>query len=256
MQVTRGVGRAVCLAGLAALMLGLTTVPAAHAETSPPFRVKLKMMPKKAGTEDHPKGVKVSVGVNFEAPVGGRDSPVLLGGRLFVPRGVVFNGADYPACSLTIIRRDESTENCPKQSIMGTSGKGMAHVEPPFGTQPQIIAVNGGARRIWAFATYYNPAFVQEPIGIKVRPLTSRRWSYELSFEMPAVLRIVAGVPMGVPPNLRFNLGGKPYARNYITTERRCPKRGFRRYEGSLSLEQFPDRTVTTTDYRGRIACR
>jgi hypothetical protein len=235
------------------VLASIVAPAAANAQTLPSASVQVT--PKRAGTEERPKGVKLSVGFTFPPPADGQDSPTLVGGRLLLPRGFVFNGARYPRCRLKVMRHDESVENCPKRSIMGQA-RGVAYVEPPFGSRPTFTVVNGGARRIWLFTTIYNPALVQRPVALNVKPLRGRKWAYELSFEMPEVLQIVAGVPIEVPPTMGFSFGLKPYAREFMAIDRGCPKRGFRRYAGSLSLQRFENRTVTTTDYRGRIACR
>jgi len=134
------------------------------------------------------------------------------------------------------------------------SANDYAIVDPPT-PAPRLTLVNGGHRRIWAYAVLYHPTLVKETVPIRVKALESRQWSYELSFTTPRSLRVVAGVPISAPNRVSFKLGGKRYAKRYLTSNRRCPERGFRRYEGSFSYMRN-DFSQGSTGFTGRIACR
>lgn len=244
------------LAGAGAAIVVALAVTAGS-PAAEPSKVRLtseiRLVPKRAGTEMEPKGAEIRGKLRVTG-ASERDEPpaILTGGRMLMARGIALNGGDYPACELSVI--DESgPRGCPKRSQTGYGRGG-----PPPGRDlpvgPKIEFVNGGYRRLYAYSTYFNPAFVQEPVVLRVRDARGRRWGQELRFDVPKSLQVIGGVPIAVPPFLTFTLGGKPYAPEYITTERRCPQHGFLPYR--IELDYTRDGVEGTATDRGRIACR
>lgn len=209
------------------------------------------MTPRKAGTKSHPRGVRLDGRLGFSR-VQGLGRPVITGGRVLLPRGIAYNGGSHPKCSGATLR-SEGSEACPDGSIVG-EGRTPSYADVVDGVTPRVLFVNAGARRIWAYTTLLSPAFLQEPVSIEVESLDPRRGSYALEFKVPDRLQVIAGVPSTMP-SFVFRIGGKPYARDYLTSNGGCPKRGFRPYEVSLSYRFHPDGPAGEAVDRGRLAC-
>lgn len=213
------------------------------------FTSELEIKPAKMGTERHPRGVQLAGHLGFEMPAG-EDHPILTRGRLLIPRGIRFNGADHKSCTKEVLD-DSGPKGCPA-SIVG-SGR-IVSLEDPTNLSQNVTLLNGGARRIWAYTVLYNPTLVKEPVAVAVKRLPSRKWAYALEFVVPSSLRVVAGVPITLPAGFNFRIGGKAHARAYVTTDAKCPKRGFLPYRIELSLLK-QDRSTSELRNRGRLAC-
>jgi hypothetical protein len=181
------------------------------------------------------------------------DDPAgLVGWRLLLPRGLEFNGDRYPICSGAAMRKAQSVGICPKRAIVGSGHR--SFIEDEAWPVPTITYVNGGARRIWAFVTLYHPALVRDAVAINIRPLRSRRWAYELTLDLPLVLRLVAGVPV-IIRTLDLGLGGQARAAKYLTVTHACPNRDFRGYRASATYQRKAG-PITVSHDRGRMPCR
>jgi len=195
---------------------------------APEFEPSLKMVVGEPLEGFGGRAVKLEARLRFEAS-DGQDPPVVTAGRLLLPRGMAVNGRRYAKCSGRSMRESQSTAGCPEDSFMGRSGP--SGIDDPDGVvKPRFEFVNGGARRLWAFGTIYNPALVQEPMAIDVHGRRTPRPSFKLSFDVPQVLRVVAGVPVSLT-HWPLVIGGRSYAPGYLTFDGRCPrgrKLGFR----------------------------
>lgn len=234
---------------MTAVMVSAVAVPAAAQAPELGLSSTIRIRPEKEGSKDSPQGVRVSGRIGVSSNSG--SLPVLIRGRVLLPRGIAFNGRDYASCTKRTLV-DRGPMGCPRRSIVGRTNPSFVD---DLGTKPVIAFVNGGAHRIWAYTTLYRPALVKEPVGIAVERLESRRWAYELSFVVPPKLRVVAGIPVPVPTSLSFSLGGMTYAQRYFAVDRPCPKRGYRPYRIRFTLLDQDD-TRTDVEDRGRIACR
>jgi hypothetical protein len=244
------VGRLALLVMATVLGWGIAS-PATEASTTS-FRLDLSMTPKWAGTSSKPVGIQLEGDMSFRPPADLKDLPVVTGGKLVLPRNIALNGDRYPTCRRRMMIRSQGVDRCPDRSIVGATS-GFVHALPAFGYRPRITFVNGGKRSLWAFTTYYNPALVRAPIRVDVGRADGRGSGHELSFEVPAGLQTIVGIPMTVPDRLWFRIGGKPYARSYLVSEG-CPKRGFTTYGLELRL-LTSDAVTTTASYRGRLRC-
>ncbi|HYI99175.1 MAG TPA: hypothetical protein VEX36_05785 [Thermoleophilaceae bacterium] len=231
-------------------LAGVAGTPAVGQKPGYTFEVKLDVVPRKAGTENRPRGSTLKGRFVAGQPLG-QEPPVITAGRVLLPRGIAYNGDKYPRCSKVTLQND--ADECPKRSIMG-AGSGNAYADTVI-TTPKLVFYNGGANWMYAYTTYFNPAFVQEPVPIQVKRLSGRRWSYEIEFGVPYNLQVIAGVPI-TPSDVPFSVGGKAYARDYLATNAGCPKRGFRPYVVSLDYRFYPDGATGTSVDRGRLACR
>lgn len=242
------------LLALASLMgmalAGLAGTPASGQEPGYAFEVELDVTPRKAGTEKSPRGSTLKGRLVVGEPIG-QKLPVITAGRVLLPRGIAYNGGKYPKCSKATLQSKPS--NCPKQSIMGKAS-GEAYADTVI-TRPKLVFYNGGANWMYSYTTYFNPAFVQEPVPIEVKRLSGPRRSYALEFEVPDNLQVIAGVPIS-PSEVPFSVGGKSYARDYLATNAGCPKRGFRPYVVSLDYRYHPNGPAGTSVDRGRLACK
>jgi hypothetical protein len=183
--------RVLGLAVLASTLVVGGSAPAGGQQPALTVKSELKMTPKEAGTRKDPQGVAISGRLRVALP-GAVEGPTVLSGRMLVPRGIAFNGHRYPSCSLVTLRKEGTGMGvCPKRSIMGRSRNSIVD----FGG-PNVVFVNGGSRWLYAYVTLYNPAFVQEPVPIRIKRLRGPKWGYELSFEVPDIIQIVAGVPI------------------------------------------------------------
>jgi hypothetical protein len=243
--------KALAVASLMGVALaGVAGTVAVGQEPGYTFEVELDVTPRKAGTEDSPRGSKLNGRFAVGEPFG-HELPVITAGRVLLPRGIAYNGGKYPKCSKATLQSKPG--ECPKRSIMGT-GSGEAYADTVI-TRPKLVLYNGGAHWMYYYTTLFNPAFVQEPVPIEVKRLSGRRWSYELEFKVPYNLQVVAGVPI-TPTDLPFSVGGKSHAPDYLATNAGCPKRGFRPYLVSLDYRFHPDGPTGTSVDRGRLACK
>jgi hypothetical protein len=114
-----------------------------------------------------------------------------------------------------------------------------------------VLFFNGGWKRTFAYTTLYNPAFVQEAIVVK-RTKMRGRWAHRESLRVPKSLQVVAGVPIQMT-GARMRIGGKRYARDYITSSS-CPKGGWR-YR-AIAHYLFATNETGRDVLNGRIPCR
>ncbi|HEX2160510.1 MAG TPA: hypothetical protein VHF88_01665 [Thermoleophilaceae bacterium] len=233
--------------------LAAAAVAAAPAAAQVPvteFKSSAKITPKKAGTKKNPQGVKLSGSLEFRTITQGVEPPIITGGQVLIPKGGLYNGGKYRTCSKRTMARDDSVQNCPKQSIMG-KGSGVAFADT-VDAKPDVVFVNGGAKTLWAFTTLYNPALVQEPIAIKIQK-RSGKWAYRATFQVPKVLQVVAGVPVTLR-SFKYNIGGKKYAKEFFATTS-CPKNNKYPYEAK-AFYLYNDNTTSSSTFKSTVACR
>jgi hypothetical protein len=207
----------------------------------------VQVTPDKAGTKKNPRGVRINATAKITTEAG-FDPPIVTGVDLLISQGVSWNGGDYVKCSKPVLDR-QGPRGCPKESIMGTGiavGRAdtvAAHVKVTF--------VNGGETTLYAYATLDNPARVQETIVIKTENLTGK-WRYRDTFRVPESLQVVAGVPIRLT-SAKFELGGRPYAKNFLTTTS-CPKGGWKYQATAHYLFDLTGQTSEDT-IDGSVAC-
>jgi hypothetical protein len=244
-------GFATCVA--AAVTLVALLAAQAVGQEADSFGLDIEMAPKKGGTVKKPRPIKLSGELRFPRLDSGIAGPVMTGGRIVLPHGLVLAGGNHRACSRATIEGDGGYRSCPKRSIVG--GGATTGIADTVGVRPKMVFINGGPRRIWAHTTLYFPAFVQELVAIDVKRPRRPRDGYVLSFTVPKTLREVAGVRITPTDPTAFYLGGKAYAKNYLTTTRRCPKRGYLIYTMTIDYLDPDDVSHEATD-RGRIGCK
>jgi len=240
------------LAVLPAALVAAAVLAAPVAAQTPvtEFKSQAKITPKTAGTKKDPRGIRIDGSFAFKTITAGVEAPIVTGGDILIAKGGVYNGGKYKTCSEQAMRRAQSTDVCPKESIMG-GGRGVAFADT-VDAKPRVELVNGGANTVWAFTTLYNPALVQEPVRISIQKLGSPKWGYKASFRVPKVLQVVAGVPITLR-SLSYSIGGKPYAKEYIATTS-CPKTKKYPYEATAHY-LYSDSTVGASTYKGTVAC-
>jgi hypothetical protein len=177
---------------LLVLAAALAAPSVAQSPVQTTFTIDAQVIPNKAGTPKKPQGVKLKVSAQFHSPPG-VDPPVVTRAYALFPRHGNWNGGKYPKCTLRILQR-EGVDGCPKKSRIGHADA-TAYADNVI-TRPDIELFNGGQKRVFAYVTLYNPAFVQEPIPVRVQELKSGPWKYKVSFEVPSNLQVVAGVPI------------------------------------------------------------
>lgn len=214
------------------------------------FTSTAKVTPKKAGTKKKPQGVKLTGKITVNTITQGVEPPIVTGGDVLLPKAGNWNGGKYKSCSGTVMRRNQGVGKCDKKSIMG-KGSGVAFADT-VDAKPDIVFVNGGKSTLWAFTTLYNPALVREPVAIKIKKLSSPKWGYRATFKVPEVLQVVAGIPITLR-SLKFEIGGKSYAKNLIETTS-CPKSKKWPYEATANY-LYNDGTRTSSKYSSTVPC-
>jgi hypothetical protein len=183
--------RKLVVAGIAGLLAAAGAAVAIAATTSPNITVKASVNPNKAGTRQHPQGVKLNVKISWQS-LGAANQPIVQTFDVLFPKGSLYNGAHVPSCSYNRLNAF-GPAGCPKASIMG-SGGGNAYADTVI-THPQITVVNGGASHVYFFTVLNNPARVQAPVIGRISKLGGK-YSYKLHVIVPPILQVVAGVPI------------------------------------------------------------
>jgi hypothetical protein len=233
------------------LALGATlaaTVFAAVAlaqDVTPGPPATVTVTPNEAGTPGHPQGIRIKARVKFpttddRAPLMPRSVDVWL------PKGWRYNGAGHPACTRATLTSD-GPSGCPSGSIMGhgqlwhrDSGDG----DSTF-SHRDLIVINGGQTKMYFWVVIRNPARVQAAVTGTITELRSPRWSYRLHADIPSVLQVVSGIPVGLDA-FTTDIGRG----DWIATTR-CPHDNRWRYR--LKVTYASGQVVDTG---GSMACR
>jgi len=157
----------------------------------PALTVNPSVSPNRAGTPQHPQGVRLTTTIRWQS-LGASNQPIVTHFYLLFPKGSLYNGAKYSTCSVGKLN-SAGPSGCPQASIMG-HGTGDAYADTTI-THPQITVVNGGGSTIYFYTVLNNPARVQEPVIGHIARMGGK-WAYSLSVTVPDNLRIVAGVPI------------------------------------------------------------
>ncbi len=181
----------------------------------------MQVTPSKAGTSEDPRGVAIDATSTIETERGS-EPPIVTGLDLAVGPGFSWNGDRYVTCRRRVLDR-RGPRGCPRESIMGSGVAGARAGGVDTGLD--MTFVNGGTGRLLAFIRFEYPARVQETIVVKGAELPGT-WGYKYTLRVPASLQVVAGIPVQTT-SLRFQVGGKPYARDYVATTS-CPRGGWR----------------------------
>jgi hypothetical protein len=240
-----------------------TAAPALAQVPETTFSARVDVTPKKAGTKKKPQSHQLTGSLEFKTITQGVEPPIVTGGEFMIPKHGLWGGGKYKTCSGAKMRKAQSTDVCPKESIIG-SGSGVAFADN-VDAAPDVVFVNGGKNTAWAFTTLYNPALVQEPIQIKIAK-ASGKWAYKVSFKVPEVLQIVAGVPVTLR-NFKFTIGGKFKlpgssktidARKYaplLVASDGCPKNKILPYEATAHYLYNTGQTASKK-YKGGFDCK
>ena len=207
-----------------------------------------KLSSTRAGTPTRPKGVRATVTTTLTTEPG-FDPPIVTGLDVLLGPGISLHGGDYVTCTKRALDR-QGPKGCPRESIMG-AGVATAKADT-VNTRLKFVLVNGGAKRLLAYTTLTNPARVEETIVVKETAMTGK-WSHSESFRVPKSLQVVAGIPIQVT-KMRLSIGGKPYARSFITTTS-CPKGGWKQRVTAHYLYDLIGQTTMSTS-NGSISCR
>ena len=174
----------------------------------------LTVSPQDGGSVRHPVGHEVRVQIDAAASITGFE--------IWWGRGFAFHRKGVPTCSVAVLRRS-GPDGCPAKSIIGSSPGGRVDedtVEP----RPKFVMVNGPGGRLTAYVTVQRPARVRASVVPSVFDNPRSIWPHRDAWEIPEVLRKVAGVT--IPMNhLKLTFGGKSWAKDYIVTTG-CPKGG------------------------------
>jgi hypothetical protein len=234
----------------AAVAVGAVAVVPAMAQDLPDTRIvsTVKATPNKAGTPKNPQGLSITAsGKLIVEP--GFDPPVVTGIDILVGKGLVWNGGKYAKCSKRALDR-RGPKGCPRTSIMGSAiATGMADT---VRARLEVVFVNGGTDRTYAYATLTNPARVKETLVVKSTKLNGRTWDHRESVRVPKSLQVVAGVPVRLT-SITFEIGGKPYAKGYIASTS-CPRGGWKYQVTAHYLYDLLGRTAEEVS-TGSIAC-
>jgi hypothetical protein len=231
-------------------MAGLFSLPSAAQQPenftdTPPnlttFTAKARVVPNRAGTPKDPQPVKI----HFKAEAvtePGYERPIFLGGHVLFPRHGNYNGDDFPRCSKQVLDR-EGPDSCPKRSRVGW-GTGVAYADSVV-TRPRIEFFNGGNKVGFAYVTLYRPALVQIAVPGRIQEFPSGKWKYKVSFKVPKVLQVVAGIPIAAG-SLELHIG-----RENLIESTSCPKSRRWPYEVRGTFSNGSDYT-----HRDSVPCK
>jgi hypothetical protein len=240
------------LLALAGAASAIAVVSASAQDTSDvpdtDIQAHVKVTPNKAGSKGAPQGVRV-IGDATLTTEAGFDPPLVTGVDILVGPGIAWNGGDYAKCAKVTLERG-GPQACPKKSIMGTAlATGMADT---VAAHLKVTFVNGGQAWHYAYATLDNPARVQQTIPIRSEELKGGKWAHRERFKIPESLQVVAGVPIRFT-KMRFEVGARSYARNYIATTS-CPKGGWKYQATAHYLFDLTGQTSEDT-IEGSVPC-
>lgn len=235
---------------LAVLTVSAGGVASASAQQERPNTVvtaKMAVTPSKAGTVARPQGVVVRGSVQVVSEPG-FDPPIITGEDILFGEGFSYNGDRYPRCTKVVLDF-QGPEACPPGSIMGSAyGTGRADT---ILANMKVILFNAGAARLLAYTTVDHPARVRRTIVLSTQNLIGA-WRRQSSFLVPENLQVVAGIPIQLN-NLHFSLGGRRWAKDYITTTA-CPVGGWR-YQASLHYLEDRLGTISDDHVTGTVPC-
>jgi hypothetical protein len=230
------------VAAVAIIATAALAIPALAQELGPiDAKVKAKVIPNKAGTPRHPQPVKIVIDGELIATDLSFERPIVDHGTVLIGKGGVWNGAKFPKCTASTLNR-KGLKACPKGSIFGHGyAEGYADT---VRTTPKITAVNGGAHVAYGYVQLTNPARVNVAVATKIKKRTGK-WAYQLDFQVPESLQIVAGVPISLS-KLHLELGkGDIFVSTY------CPPDGRWRYQSDATLVDGRDVSAS-----GSTPCR
>ncbi len=208
---------------------------------------RMAVTPTKAGTPERPQGVAVHGSVEVVTEPG-FDPPIITGEDFLFGEGFSYNGDRYPRCAKVVLDL-RGPAACPHSSIMGRAwGTGRADTVM---ASMRVTLFNAGAARLLAYAEVDHPTRVRRAVVVSTQELLGG-WRHRSSFMVPTDLQVIAGIPIQLN-NLHFSLGGRPWAKDYITTTS-CPEGGWR-YQSNLHY--LYDSLGETRDegFPGAVAC-
>lgn len=180
------------IVGISVLVAAAIAVGAFAQEVQTTFTVDAQVIPNKAGTPKDPQPVKIKASARFFTPQG-VEPPVVTEGEALFPRSGNYNPQLFPRCSEATLNR-YGPDKCPKKSQIGAA-RASAYADTII-THPKIEIFNGGKKVAFGYVTLYRPALVQIAVPARIRELPRGKWKYKVSFKVPRVLQVVAGVPI------------------------------------------------------------
>jgi hypothetical protein len=174
-----------------------TTTPSSAAHTtarpsaaSTTMTINATVTPDRAGSPQHPQGVRIGLQVAF-AGAGAQAAPVRQLEVAFPP-GNLYQGASVPACSAATLLNSGLT-GCPSGSVTGT-GQIVANAAGAQVAAP-VTVVNGGADKVLVYVELNNPVRIVAVVTASVEKLSGPS-AYALRLTIPPALQSVAGVPV------------------------------------------------------------
>jgi hypothetical protein len=238
---------------LVAVVCGSAVAAAlAQQPTSPTLSGTVSASPARSGTPARPLGVKLAGRAELKVPEGA-PRPVITGLEIWTGPGIALDGHRFPACRVAVLSSGGPSA-CPPKSIMG-SGSLLAdpRLGLDFGQAGRITLINSptGPPTLWI--VLQNPARVQAAAAGTVVHDATTRWPHHVRWTMPRALQVVAGIPI-TPFGLSFVLGGKAYAKDYVSTTG-CPEGGWA-WKLRVHTDDAQGGAAGVLDAHGRIPCR
>jgi hypothetical protein len=237
---------------MVAVLCGVAVAAAlAQQPTSPTLSGTVVVAPARAGTPERPLGVKLAGKVELKVPEDA-PRPVITGLEVWTGPGIVLDGRRFPACSTAVMSRGGPSA-CPPKSIVGSGTiLGNPALQTDFGQGGRITLVNGpsGAPTLWI--VLQDPARVQAAAAGMVVHDASARWPRHVRWTIPPTLQVVAGIPI-TPYGFSFVLGGKTYAKGYVSTTG-CPEGGWA-WKLRVHTGDGQGGAAGVLDAHGRIPC-
>jgi len=228
--------RAVTGVSLATLGIAAATAQAAPVSVDQKQDLNVTVKPSKAGTKKAPTPATLGVTIrteNVDNPATTKTVSVFFG------KGISFNNASFPTCSLKTINQQRSIRGCPKGSIVGRgTARAIGFIGTPgsYSMIPEsltVTAVNSTHNTLQLFVQGAAPLTVAAPITGKLVK-ASGKYGMRLNVTVPQALREV--IPGNWAPLVFFKVsvkatttvtkGGKKVKVPYVQTTS-CPKGGW-----------------------------
>lgn len=210
-----------------ALALGVSAVFAAGTVQQ---NLKTNVSPSKAGTAKKPRPVKLSLRL-YSTTSDGSVPPASNHVIVWMPRGLVFQGAKFPACSLSTLNDpNKGPTKCPSGSKIG-GGTATASVGTEPGSQTEALKVTvfngpkGKSVNLYLLGT--QPAAVAGAFASKLTPI--KRGAYAMKLDTRIPQNLYEPAPGFFTPLTDFNIAikatrrvkGKQYG---VVASTSCPK--------------------------------
>ncbi|HEY4278729.1 MAG TPA: hypothetical protein VGM91_10935 [Conexibacter sp.] len=228
---------------LAALGMSVATAQAAPTPVDMVQNLKVAINPGKAGTKKAPR--PAAIGVTISSPNAQPATTKTV--SVYFGKGISFNNAKFPTCSLQQIQQANSIARCPRGSIVGRgTARAIGFLGPSQVPESlTVTAVNSTNNTLQLYVQGAAPLPIAAPITGKLAK-ASGKYGSRLDVTLPDALRQV--LPGAYAPLVFFNVkvkatttvkqGKRSVKVPYVQTTS-CPSGGWP-FRGDFSFDSAP----------------